>query len=203
MLSAEVPAHLGHLFAAGVDQCLAEGGTAQHGEDLLGHVPHIPEIDLQGVLQDLVGLAANLFGRAAAQDASVTPRVEGSLAWYDVRAWGVEGKGWAETARFFDRLPAKAEGVVPAAVWNLSRHSAGMLARFETDASAVHARYTLINTSLALPIMPATGVSGLDLYARDEQGRGRALEGVPSVEVNTTSSAPRRRASRTAATLTT
>jgi lysophospholipase L1-like esterase len=120
------------------------------------------------------GLAAALAPRAAAQP-EVAPKVEGGIAWYDVRAWGVEGKGWTETARFFDRLPAKAEGMVPAPVWNLSRHSAGMLARFETEARSVQARYLLLNASLALPHMPATGVSGLDLYAQDDAGQDRWL----------------------------
>ncbi len=97
------------------------------------------------------------------------------IAWHDVREWGVEGKGWSDTARYFDRLPAKAQGLVRDAVWSLSRHSAGILVRFETDARAIHARYALLSSSLAMPHMPATGVSGLDLYAADDQGRDRWL----------------------------
>jgi hypothetical protein len=121
------------------------------------------------------GLAATLSGRAFAQKTAAAPKVEGGIAWYDVRQWGVEGKGWSDTARYFDRLPAKAQGVVPDPVWNLSRHSAGMLVRFETDARALHARYSLLNPGLALPHMPATGVSGLDLYARDGEDHDRWL----------------------------
>ena len=112
------------------------------------------------------------FSRAAAETA---PKIEGQTAWYDVTKWGVEGKGWTDTARYFDRLPARAEGKVRAAVWNLSRHSAGMLTRFRTDATAIQARYGLLSGSLAMAHMPATGVSGLDLYARDDQGRDRWL----------------------------
>ncbi|HXX93903.1 MAG TPA: SGNH/GDSL hydrolase family protein [Planctomycetota bacterium] len=97
------------------------------------------------------------------------------IAWHDVRDWGIEGKGWTETQRYFDRFPPNAEKSVPAPVWDLSRHSAGMLVRFETDAPAVHARWKLLKAALAIPHMPATGVSGLDLYARDEQGRDRWL----------------------------
>jgi hypothetical protein len=54
--------------------------------------------------------------------------------WHDVAAFGVEGRGWAadERKRWFDRFPARAEAKVPAAVWNLSRDSAGMVARFKT-----------------------------------------------------------------------
>jgi hypothetical protein len=92
------------------------------------------------------------------------------LVWHDVRDWGVEGKGWSDTKRYFDRLPGNAEGVVRPPVWELSRHSAGMTVRFTTDAPAIHVRYALLSDQLAMPIMPATGVSGLDLYATDAQG---------------------------------
>jgi lysophospholipase L1-like esterase len=119
--------------------------------------------------------AASLGKMPTACEAQVSPKVEGDTAWHDVRDWGVEGKGWADTARYFDRLPAKAEKTVRSAVWNLSRHSAGMLARFETDATSIHVRYSLLSGGLAMPHMPATGVSGLDLYARDDQGRDRWL----------------------------
>ena len=98
---------------------------------------------------------------------------QGVVVWHDVSEWGVEGRGWQETARYFDRLPAKAEQLVRAAVWNLSRHSAGMACRFETDATAIDARYTLLSESLSMSHMPATGVSGLDLYVRDPQGHQR------------------------------
>lgn len=122
------------------------------------------------------GIAASAT-RAAAQapSQSVTAKAENGIDWYDVRQWGVEGRGWNDTARYFDRLPARAEGKVRSAVWNLSRHSAGMLVRFETDAPAIHARYALLSPNLAMPHMPATGVSGLDLYARDLRGRDRWL----------------------------
>ena len=39
-----------------------------------------------------------------------------------------------------------------------------MAVRFRTNASAIHVDYELLSSSLAMPHMPATGVSGLDLY---------------------------------------
>jgi hypothetical protein len=42
--------------------------------------------------------------------------------------------------------------------------------RFETDATEIHARWALTREQLALPHMPATGASGLDLYVRFEGG---------------------------------
>ena len=72
------------------------------------------------------------------------------ILWYDIRQLGVEGKGWTETKAFYDRLPAKAEGVVRAPVWNLSRHSTGMCVRFVTDATEIHGRWTLTSSRLAI-----------------------------------------------------
>ena len=97
------------------------------------------------------------------------------LTWHDIRDWGIEGKGWQETERPFDRLPAKAKGKVRPPVWDLSHHSAGMAVRFESDATALSARWTLLSGGLAMSHMPASGVSGLDLYAQDEKGRWRWL----------------------------
>lgn len=97
------------------------------------------------------------------------------ILWYDVELLGIEGKAWTDTKSRFDRLPAKAEGVVRGPVWNLSRDSAGMAVRFKTDATRIHARWKLISSGLAMPHMPATGVSGLDLYVKADDGRWRWL----------------------------
>ena len=89
-----------------------------------------------------------------------------AIDWRDLRDLTIEGKAFADTVDFYDRLPARAEGSVPDPVWNLSRDSAGFCARFISDATAIHARWTLRKANLAMDHMPATGVSGLDLYVR-------------------------------------
>jgi hypothetical protein len=48
-----------------------------------------------------------------------------------------------------------------------------MAVRFETDAQTIRVRVRLLKDKLADPHMPATGMSGLDLYARDAAGRWR------------------------------
>lgn len=72
-------------------------------------------------------------------------RADDGLAWYPVTDWGVEGRILPDQARarWFDRFPKTAEGHVTQNVWNLSRHSAGMMARFQTDATAIHVHYKL------------------------------------------------------------
>jgi len=113
---------------------------------------------------------------------------ESELNWHDVKAWGVEGRAWDhhERLRYFDRMPAGAEeemkffmdGMGLESAWNMSRCSAGMMARFRTDASAISVRYRLLKDKLALPHMPSTGVSGVDLYARNESGEWRFVNGM-------------------------
>jgi lysophospholipase L1-like esterase len=99
------------------------------------------------------------------------------LRWYDVRDWGVEGKGWseAETQHYFDRLPARAQGVVREPVWNLSRHAAGLCVRFETDAPLIAARWMLrLDRPPGMMLnMAPIAASGLDLYGQSPSGQWR------------------------------
>jgi lysophospholipase L1-like esterase len=106
----------------------------------------------------------------AAQKATVK-----NISWHNVEEFGVEGRLWEDLprTRYYDRFPAEAEKTVTPAVWSLSRDSAGMMGRFKSNASAVHVRYTLLKSNTAMTHMPATGVSGIDLYAKDEKGKWR------------------------------
>ncbi len=87
--------------------------------------------------------------------------------WFDVQALGIEGRGFSDTERPYQRLPARAQGVVREAVWQLGQCSAGLSTRFVTDANSLAVRWSVGKPELALPHMPAVGVSGLDLYRQD------------------------------------
>ncbi len=76
----------------------------------------------------------------------------------------MEGQGWENIA--YTRLPKKAEKQVRKAVWNLSRNSAGVSIRFKTNAQQLLITYE-VDGNIAMNHMPATGVSGLDLYGKD------------------------------------
>jgi lysophospholipase L1-like esterase len=92
-----------------------------------------------------------------------------ALLWRDARELTIEGKGWMDTQSFYDRLPARAESIVRRGVWGLSHNSAGLRVRFVSDATRIAARWSLRGKSLEMAHMPASGVSGLDLYVK----RGR------------------------------
>ena len=101
-----------------------------------------------------------------------------NLDWYDVQSWGLEGRILPDQVRkqWFDRLPSSAEGKVTDAVWSLSRDSAGMMARFKTNSTAISVHYKVKKKQLGMPHMPATGVSGIDLYARDKDGKWKWVQ---------------------------
>jgi lysophospholipase L1-like esterase len=83
----------------------------------------------------------------------------------------LEGQGWSgQVKSFYDRLPAKAEHVVRKEVWDLSQNTAGLSVRFRTDANEIIVKYS-VGGNLQFPHMPATGVSGVDLYAKNSDGK--------------------------------
>jgi len=120
----------------------------------------------------LLSLLATIVAPASAQQTS--------LRWHDAAELALEGRGWSDTKHRYDRLPAKAESLVRKPVWELAQHSAGLSVRFVTNASTISARWKLRNSRLEMPHMPATGVSGVDLYVHTDRswhylGNGRPL----------------------------
>ncbi|WPV01993.1 SGNH/GDSL hydrolase family protein [Mucilaginibacter sp. cycad4] len=97
-----------------------------------------------------------------------------SYKWYDpVKADFpvIEGQGWSkETASGYERFPARAEKTLNPNVWNISHSSAGLYIKFKTDAQNLVIRYK-VKGDFAMWHMPATGVSGVDLYALDPNGK--------------------------------
>jgi len=82
----------------------------------------------------------------------------------------LEGQAWPhEVKDFYDRLPARAEQSVRDAVWKLSKNSAGLQMRFQTNATEIIIKYQ-VTGALQMPHMPATGVSGVDLYSKTIDG---------------------------------
>lgn len=131
----------------------------------------------------MLGMICFVIALPKAEAAQTNPAEK--LIWTDIRDLGVEGRGWEDTKSFYDRFPAKAETTVRPAVWNLSRQTAGMLVRFTSDAPEIRARWALTSSNLAMPHMPATGVSGLDLYVKNADGKWHWLgTGIAKAQTN-------------------
>lgn len=88
------------------------------------------------------------------------------LAGYPV----IQNQGFTdEIGQTYVRLPQRAETTVRGPVWALSRNPAGLAVCFYSDAPVVSVRYGT-GRPFTFPHMPATGVSGLDLYTVDSDG---------------------------------
>jgi len=82
----------------------------------------------------------------------------------------VAGQAWTgETNSIYHRLPKRMESKVRKPVWGLSKHSAGLSIRFWSNAPNIHIKYK-VKGNVSMPHMPATGVSGVDLYSKNEHG---------------------------------
>ena len=136
----------------------------------------------------VIGFLSFLPATFAMEQTSPSPltpvRSDGTNLWFDIRQIDVEGRGWNDTKDFYDRLPARAEGMVRKPVWDLSRNSAGICVRFVTDATSLHARWALTDPWLYLPNMTAIGKSGLDLYVKMETGWRWLAVGQPTAQTN-------------------
>ncbi|MEG1722310.1 MAG: SGNH/GDSL hydrolase family protein [Bacteroidales bacterium] len=85
----------------------------------------------------------------------------------------VKGRAWHnELKDSYNRLPERAKEKVRAPLWNLACQSAGLSVSFYSNASEIKVKYVLKGAH-SMPHMPATGVSGVDLYATDSHGKQR------------------------------
>ncbi len=83
----------------------------------------------------------------------------------------IQNQGWAdEIGHTYVRLPDRAKAEVREAVWNLSRNSSGLAIHFYCNAPKITVRYQM-SGGLNMPHMPSTGVSGVDLYSIDSEGK--------------------------------
>lgn len=100
--------------------------------------------------------------------------VTNGVKWIDGRYLPLEGRAFADTEHYYDRLPATVTTNVNGGVRAMKHHTSGMLFRFVTDSKRLNFRWTPYNTDLAMDHMPSTGVSGIDVYRWDAaKGRWR------------------------------
>lgn len=121
-----------------------------------------------------------VFCISLAATAATTSAPTTQWKWYNPMDCGydvVQNQGWtSEIGKTYNRMPDRAMKNVRGAVWNLSRHSAGLSVNFYTNAPEIKVRY-VVNGPLDMHHMPSTGVSGLDLYGIDQNGCTRRFFG--------------------------
>ena len=95
--------------------------------------------------------------------------------WIDCMKLKLEGRPFAD-ADFYCRLPVEAKTNVAYGTWAMSRCPAGMSLVFTSTSRKLRVRWSLTSSILAMAHMPATGVSGVDLYRRTDGGEWRFVK---------------------------
>lgn len=83
----------------------------------------------------------------------------------------LHGQGWQQELKgSYSRIPDRLESQVSKSVWGLANNTAGEKIVFRTNSANIRIRYSNTSNSYAMRHMPATGMSGVDLYSVDEHG---------------------------------
>ncbi len=101
--------------------------------------------------------------RMAVEKAVVTNGVK----WIDGRYLPIEGRAFDDVEHYYDRLPSNVTTKVNGGVRSMKHHTAGMQFRFSTDSKKLVFKWVPYNGNLSMNHMPATGVSGIDIYRFD------------------------------------
>ena len=97
------------------------------------------------------------------------------VTWLDGRYLPLEGRMFDDVEHFYDRLPRNVTTNVNGGVRGMKHHTAGMQFRFKTTSPTVSFRWVPWGRSLAMDHMPATGVSGIDIYTQGADGKWNYL----------------------------
>ena len=118
--------------------------------------------------------AASSFDIAKYDERMAIPSgaVTNGVKWIDGRDLPIEGRAFDDVEAYYDRLPAGVTTNVNEGVRAMKHHTSGMLFRFATDSRKLHFTWTPYNQDLAMDHMPATGMSGIDVY-RFDAGAGK------------------------------
>ncbi len=93
----------------------------------------------------------------------ITAQKTEDFTWYNAGELTPGGKVNTQSLNPFQRLPDSMKELVRKRVWDLSENPSGVYVNFETNAPEIIINYT-VQGPLDFPHMPATGVSGVDLY---------------------------------------
>ena len=97
------------------------------------------------------------------------PTFSQELSFYGKDYFLVEGTAIADSLKEspYDRLPKSYKSAVREPVWDLSKCSAGLSIRFETNSSSIGVKWTVL-FDRSMNHMAATGIKGIDLYFKND-----------------------------------
>jgi len=90
-----------------------------------------------------------------------------NIIYYGKESFIIEGTGVSESEKEspYDRLPTSYKAKVRKPVWDLSKNSAGISIRFNSNSTSVKVKWALLNDT-KMNHMAETGIKGIDLYCK-------------------------------------
>ena len=98
------------------------------------------------------------------------------VKWVDGKYLPLEGRAFDDTEAYYDRLPANVTTNVNAGVRGMKHHTSGMMFRFKCTGAPLSFRWSPWSSGLSMDHMPATGMSGIDIYTQGDDGKWRYLK---------------------------
>ena len=96
------------------------------------------------------------------------------VKWIDGKYLPIEGRPFDDVDHYYDRFTSNLTAKVNRGVHAMRHYTTGMQFRFATDSRRLRFRWVPYLKYLEMDHMPASGVSGIDVYRWDE-GRGKWL----------------------------
>lgn len=95
------------------------------------------------------------------------PAKKENVKYYGKESFIIEGTGVPESEKEspYDRLPASYKEKVRKPVWDLSKNSAGISLRFNSNSTSIKVKWALLNDT-KMNHMAETGIKGIDLYCK-------------------------------------
>ena len=130
-------------------------------------------------LVTLLAVLAGGAGTVAADFLKWDPRMAAESAitdangvkWIDGRHLPIEGRAFANTVSYYERLPKTVSTNVNEGVRSMKRHTTGMQFRFTTTSHWICCRWVPSSSKLDAGNMSSSGVSGIDIYTQDGTGK--------------------------------
>lgn len=99
------------------------------------------------------------------------------VKWIDGECLPIEGRAFDDVEHYYDRLPANVTTNVNAGVRAMKHHTSGLMFRFSTDSAFICFKWVPYCACLEMDNMPASGVSGIDVYRFDaKRGKWRYVK---------------------------
>ena len=102
--------------------------------------------------------------------------VTNGVKWIDGKYLPIEGRMFKNVDHYYDRLPCNVTSNVNGGVRSMKHHTSGMQFRFITDSKTLHFKWMPYSANLAMYHMPSIGVSGIDIYKQDADGKWRYVK---------------------------